>query len=216
VTATWDALRTLSRGALSYLLRPHGGRLSLFLDAVDSWRQAQGAPPAPIDAEFLTRYLAAVLGDDHHVVSLCRFAWAVSALRDRVLKPAIPQPIGPDTALTLGRRVEVLNDVHMPTALAAMLSIETDGFPDNSLAGPRVSMMVKRDGPGEDVSAYHIRPDTLALLERLRQPKSYTLLCRELAQAGEALIPDLTDIRDLCERGILDVADRPALALAAA
>jgi radical SAM superfamily enzyme YgiQ (UPF0313 family) len=216
VTAAWDGLRTLSRGALSYLLRPYGGRLSLFLDAVDSWRQAQGCPPAPIDAAFLTRYLAAVLGADHHVVSLCRFAWAVSRLRDRALKPAASEPIGPDTILTLGQRVEILADVHLPTALAALLSIESGEFAANSLAGERVALIVKRDGPGEDISTYRIDPDMLALLERLRQPKSYIFLCRELALAGETSIPELADIRELCERGILDVADRPALAMAAA
>jgi hypothetical protein len=216
VTAAWDGLRTLSRGAMSYLLRPYGGRLSLFLDAIDGWRRAQGAPPAPIDADFITRYLAVTLGDDHHVVSLCRFAWAVTRLRDRAFKPVVPRPIGPETSLTLGRRVEILDDVHLPTALAAMLSTEAEAFADNSFAGPRVSLMVKRDGPSEDVSTYRIKPDTLALLEQLRQPKSYSVLCRELAQAGEGSIPGLDDIRDLCARGILDIAERRALALAAA
>ena len=66
------------------------------------------------------------------------------------------------------------------------------------------------------VGASRDAPDTLAFLEWVGQPKSYALLCRDLAQAGEVSIPDLTDIRDLCERGMLDVADRPAFALAAA
>jgi hypothetical protein len=149
------------------------------------------------------------------VVSLCRYAWAVNRLRNRDLKQVISQPIAADTALVLGRRVELLADTHLPTALAAMLSNDAAGLPDHALAGPRVFLLVKRDGPGEDVATYRIGPDTFALLERWRQPKSYVDLCAELAHKGDSPIPDLADVRDLCARGILDVADRPRLARAA-
>jgi hypothetical protein len=219
-TAAWSVLRGLGREAMRYLLTPYDGRLSRFVDELDSWRLEQ-AGPAAVDAAMITGFVAHRFGPTHHLVSLCRYAWAIDRLSNTDegprCRPRADQP------LMLSPRVELLAAIHRPRRLVALTSRHAETLAGNRLAGPRVNLVIKAGGRGRKPTTFVIDREVLALLECFRHPQTYAGCRRQLAAVGASLIPRWSDIRDLCADGTLadgtladgTLAGIPAAALAA-
>jgi radical SAM superfamily enzyme YgiQ (UPF0313 family) len=208
-TSAWNALRGLGRDALRYLLKPYEGRLSRFVDELDAWR-LQHAGPAAIDAATITAFVAQRFGRTHHLVSLCRYAWAIDRLTDADEGPrGLPRA---DDPLMLSPQVELLAAIHRPKTLVALLSRHGDTLAANRLAGPRVNLLMKAVGKGRKPTTFAIDREVLALLECFRRPQAYAGCRHRLAAAGASLIPSWSDICDLCADGTLTAIAASALA----
>lgn len=209
VTSAWSALRGLGRDALRYLLMPYDGRLSHLVDELDAWRLQQEGPAA-IDAAMITAFLAQRFGRTHHLVSLCRYAWAIDRLTDTDEGPrGLPRA---DEPLMLSPQVELLAAIHRPKTLVALLSRHGDTLAANRLAGPRVNLLMKAEGKSRKPRTFEIDQEVLALLECFRRPQAYAGCRQLLAAAGASFIPSWSDIRDLCADGTLTAIAGSALA----
>jgi B12 binding domain/Radical SAM superfamily len=214
VTAAGVALVALGRDVLRYVVGAFDGRLGVLVDAMDDWRR-EASWPAAADPDFVVAFLAARFGAGHHLVSLCRYAYAMRAARlaaERGLPPAPPAP-GRTVPLVLAQHVAVLADIHHPKRLAALLG-ETYG---ERVEGPRVSIVVKPDPATRQAATFVIDRATAQLLRRFDLPRTHAQICREAAAAP----PAWERVQELVADGLLSRARpqqeralTPALSLA--
>jgi hypothetical protein len=210
VTTAWHALAGLSRHALRYLLTAFDGRLSRLFDDLDAWRRSQGMAPAAIDASLFTTFIAARFGKRHHLVSLCRYASARFDRLDHTGNKPEGSSIEPSEArFVLSRQVEVIADIHRLKKLATILSQEPAAVVPDRRAGSLVCLIVMAQG-----ASFEIDHAMMTLLERLRHPKTYPQLHREMIAAGDRNIPDRSELLELCREGMLECV--PATPIASA
>jgi hypothetical protein len=203
----FDVLRYLSRPIVRYLLRDYEGRLSLLIDEVDSWRRTCGMPEAPIDAEFLIAFAVAHFGPGHHLVSLLRYAAAIHrvrvATRGRGATSVEPRRQAP---LRLGRGSEILMDIHNCPALLARIEREQPcNWLDGRQCGGTTSLLVRANRATDEIATFEIDGAVAEQLSKFVQPKTYSEFRDAVGAKGTAAWA-WSDIRDLCNDGVLETA----------
>ena len=108
-------------------------------------------------------------------------------------------------ALQQGRRSEILADIHdCPALLAAIERLLPCALLDERQIGPLGFLLVKADAGIDEIATFKLDRSIATLLCGFERPKTYAQFRREhLAGGGEAAWT-WSDIRELCQDGILE------------
>jgi radical SAM superfamily enzyme YgiQ (UPF0313 family) len=206
--ACFDVLRDLSRPIVRYLFRGYEGRVSVLIDAVDSWRRACGTAEAPIDAGLFVAFAAARFGRSHHLVSLLRYAAAIHRVRIAA-KGGGASSLKPrrQACLRLGRCSEILVDVHnCPALLATIEREEAIDWLDDRRSGTLTCLLLQANRATDEIATFEIDGAVAKLLGKFAEPMSYNKFRREVARGGAGAAWTWPDLRELCEEGVLETA----------
>ncbi len=218
VTSAWSSLRLGGRVVVSYLLRSFERMLSIFLNDMYEWCVANKRERFDVTADDLIAFLRARFGDDHHVVSLFRYAVATRTLIE--IADSTPQKVGGpkqfsdprDNYFVLASNITILPDIHdCVRILESVDGIGGDDMLNNELAGPLGYLLIKaKQAPAQtfgsnNVSTYLINKSAADLLRSLAEPKSYWQYCSEIASETD-IFPDWEDFELFWRAGIVELA----------
>jgi hypothetical protein len=206
--ACFQALQQLAKPIVRYLLRAYDDRLSTLIAAADDWRQSQGLAASPVSTDSVIAFATAQFGVRHPLVSLLRYAAAINRVRSAAKGC---REVGPmarrGAALQQGRRSEVLADIHDCPALLAAIERQPPGaLLDERQLAPPGFLLVKADADLDEIATFRLDGSIAALLCKFERPKTYAQFRRELLASGVEAAWTWSDIRDLCQDGILEQA----------
>jgi radical SAM superfamily enzyme YgiQ (UPF0313 family) len=204
--ACFQALQQLAKPIVRYLLRAYEDRLSRLIAAADDWRQSHGLCASPVSADSLIAFATARFGADHHLVSLLRYAAAIDRVRSAAkgCREIAPMPRR-GAALQHGRRSEILADIHdCPALLAAIERLPPGALLDARQIGPLGFLLVKADAGIDEIATFKLDRSIATLLCRFERPKTYAQFRREHRAGGGEAAWTWSDIRELCQDGILE------------
>ena len=216
VTSFWTVLWELGRTVTGYMLRGFDGRLSRLMSEAWAWQAALPSRRTKFGADDVREFLQARFGRHHHLVSLFRYARAMSEVsgtptfEQPAKRPAAADPR--DHALRMASGTTVLRDIHNSVELLERITGRASALSDIE-AGPLGHLLLvaqprslAESGLSDvTVQSYWIDDVTADLLARFNDPKSYWMCCKEIADGdGHAAFPEWSDLASLCELGVLE------------
>lgn len=204
-----DVLRRLGGTVLVYALRLYEGKMSKLVGRLHEWAVREGRDH-DVSTETVLDFIAAQVGDAHHLTSLVRHAFCVRARRSELPRePAArpdSHPFDPDRLYRLGSRVFSLWQLHDCARILTAIRAQPDRTTplDDAEAGERGAYMIVLSDTAS--TTYRIDDGVYHLLDMFSMPRS----CRDVASAvramtGGGIIED-DFFEDLVRRGILEPA----------
>jgi radical SAM superfamily enzyme YgiQ (UPF0313 family) len=223
VTSAWIVLWETGRVIVGYMLRGFEGRLSRFMTEAWNWRRLSPRKSAKVGADDIEGFLQARFGRQNHLVSLFRYARALSDVgKRRTVCPSgtMPAAVDPrDEPLRIKPGTILLRDIHnCVTLLNRIEKSASQGciFDDAEAGGLGHLLLAVEPASTLDaamadimVRSHWLDDATADLLARFKDPKSYWMCCKEIADRDDhAPFPEWNDLVSLWEMGILEYFDQ--------